>query len=126
MEGKTVPFEELLGKTITEWQGWLDAEEVLLKCSDGSEYRLYHEQSCCEHVWLEEASGCDTEDIVGSPILLAEEIAGESGEDDSGDSYTWTFYKLSTIKGSLTLRWLGESNGYYSERVTFERTRGLK
>ena len=67
---------------------------------------------------------------VGSPIVEAEEVsnyapeAGKAPWELSKDaytpeSYTWTFYRFSTAKGTVTIRWLGESNGYYSESVSF-------
>lgn len=120
MEAK---FEDLLGKTITKIGEASD--ELIFYTSDGQRYRQYHQQDCCESVSIEEIIG-DLGDLLDSPRLLAEEVSYE-GENPEGvkvpeyqDSFTWTFYKLATMKGRVTIRWYRDSNGYYSERVDFE------
>jgi hypothetical protein len=112
-------FSALLGQTITAITEDADRERVTLTLEDGREAALYHSQDCCESVQLEEVIG-DWNDIIGSPILIAEEVTNsEDNPPEYAESFTWTFYKLATVKGHLTMRWLGESNGYYSEDVTF-------
>ncbi|MCS0827425.1 hypothetical protein NX029_26275 [Cytobacillus firmus] len=93
-------------------------DEIHFHTSEGEKHVMKHFQDCCESVYVEDIVG-DLEDLLNSPILLSEE-SGESGVNgDWGDTYTWTFYKFATIKGSVTIRWYGNSNGYYSESVTF-------
>jgi hypothetical protein len=116
-----VDVSVLMHRTITNLQqnGY---DELLFTMDNGDRYIMYHSQDCCEYVRIEDIDG-DLNDLVGSPVLQAEVVSGETQdaweEDERQDSYTWTFYKFATIKGSVTLRWLGESNGYYSERVDF-------
>jgi hypothetical protein len=120
-----IAFSELKGKTLTAIEKTDDT--MTFKVDDGSEYEMYHSQDCCESVYIESVVG-DLDDLIGEPILVAEEAT--SGDDpadykptsDYRDSFTWTFYKLATRKGYVDLRWLGESNGYYSESVSFART----
>jgi hypothetical protein len=119
-------FSELLGKKITSVRVEVGSEsEVYFTLSNGDVYRLYHEQDCCESVRLEDVCG-SWEDITGEPLLIAE-VVTNSKENPDGvvkdfqDSFTWTFYKLATISGYVTMRWYGESNGYYSEEVDFEK-----
>lgn len=113
--------KELEGKTFVRVEK--DTEQVTFWAeSKIDSYALFHNQSCCESVYLEEVIG-DLEDLENTPILRAEEATSSEipalGEYDS--SHTWTFYKFSTIKGSVTLRWYGTSNGYYSESVECHR-----
>lgn len=118
-------FNILQGKTLSEVTGGKFDEEMIFTSVDGEVYKLYHEQDCCEDVTLEDICG-DLADLVGTPILAAEEVTHAPDTNPPGvskpeyqESFTWTFYKLTTIKGSVTIRWYGESNGWYSEDVAF-------
>lgn len=112
-------FGVLEGKTLSSIDNF-NNEEIIFTTTDGQQYKLHHHQDCCENVQVEDIVG-DLDDLVGSKILQAEEVSGETGEDSEFESYTWTFYKLATNKGSVTLRWLGTSNGYCSESVDFDQ-----
>ena len=120
------PFEALLGLTITEITGMAkDSGEITFDTSDGRQFVLYHEQDCCESVYVADVTG-DVADLIGEPILLAEASVSEATGDACPDygTGTWTFYKLATRKGYVDIRWLGESNGYYSESVDFAEVTG--
>jgi hypothetical protein len=91
---------------------------VTFTCSDGSVLEFYHSQDCCESVVIEDVTG-DINDLLNSPIIMASEETSRYEGDGYTDSGTWTFYKFATIKGYVTIRWLGTSNGYYSETVDY-------
>lgn len=120
-------FSALIGKTITSIDDLkVGTESVQFSCADGERYSLRYYQDCCASCSIVDIIG-DPADLIGVPIALAEEVSSsdkQDGQPEYGDSFTWTFYKLATAKGYVTLRWLGESNGYYSETATFERLTG--
>ncbi len=119
-----VSFSELIGKTLESVENKGD-EEIVFTTMEGEVYKLFHTQDCCESVTIEDICG-DLKDLVDSVIMFAEEVENEQDVNPEGvpvqeyrDSFTWTFYKIDTAKGGVTIRWYGESNGYYSESVDF-------
>ena len=128
---QNVDISDLIGKTLTSVEVNDSKEEIIFTTSDGDEYVMHHSQYCCESVTVDDICG-DLKDLIGTPIVKAEESS--SNENPVGvkapeyqDSFTWTFYIFATVKGYVTIRWYGESNGYYSESVDLvKRLKGEK
>lgn len=116
----------LIGRTVRRID--VKADEVYFVCDDET-FLAYHMQDCCEDVAIHDVSG-DPTDIIGMPIIEA------SQDEDSAtwpqdvekprfepESFTWTTQKIKAANGrEIVIRWLGQSNGYYSESVYFRRT----
>jgi hypothetical protein len=153
-DSKEVPFEILKGKTLKSIEN--KGEELIFITTEGERFRQIYHPDCCASCSVEEIHG-DLEDLVGSPILMAEQVSDSTPDEskvreeyerekqeaesvahhfyyDDFEEYkrmydksqTWTFYKAATIKGSVTIRWYGSSNGYYSETPTFEQLKDVK
>lgn len=111
---------DMVGKTFTKIH--TSGHGLLTFENEHERFEFYHDQDCCESVWLEDVVG-DLPDLIGTPILKAEEVEGSapSGwKEDEHDCVQFTFYKFATIKGYVDLRFIGESNGYYSTDVSLK------
>lgn len=124
-----IEINEFVGKTFSQINVKYDQIEFVV--NDDEKYLMYHEQDCCESVGVEDING-DITDLLWVPILKASEDTSNSpksntyGEGENAYTYedesaTWTFYNLATIKGYVTIRWYGSSNGYYSESVNIKK-----
>jgi hypothetical protein len=119
----SMDLRKLIGQTVTEINGMEEgSEQVDFITKEGNKLTLYHEQNCCESVYVAQVDGSPF-DLIGSPIVMCEEVTAglptkSNNPDYEPESFTWTFYKFATVKGYVTLRWYGSSNGYYSESVT--------
>ena len=128
--GLKVNFEDLLGKTIIKIDGMKEQSNyVSFETDNGEVFEMLHHQDCCEIVSIYDING-DFNDLINTPITFAQKCTSNDTPSDIKnkpyDSFTWTFYKLGTIKGFVDIRWLGESNGYYGEEVTFQKKGGAK
>ncbi len=116
------PFEALEGVTLTAIERvpatdtFSGNEALIFRAADGRAFCLTHIQDCCENVRIEDITG-DLADLIGAPISSAKLETNQ--EDTDYGTQTWSVYHRRTPKGDVTLRWLGDSNGYYGEEVDF-------
>ena len=106
-------FEQLQGMTITAVV-YKEVNESLLIHLNTHVLEMIHHQDCCETVYLADVVG-SFEDLIGYPLIEVSESTVNIGNSDI--SSTASYYNFRTVKASVQLRWVGESNGYYSETV---------
>jgi hypothetical protein len=113
---------DIIGRTmIAVTQHGRDA--IDFEAETGERWQMRYEPDCCASCEIEDVVG-DLSDLVGSPIVMAEASTNSDNPKPAEyqpDSFTWTFYKFATAKGYVTVRWYGESNGYYSETASFRK-----
>ena len=104
-------IKDMVGKKVL---GIYYDEDYFQIRTDDCVYAFYHEQDCCESVYLTQVDGI-SDKIIGSRIVIAEVVTDE--KDTEHSHITWSFYKIGTNKGMIDFRWQGESDGGYSEIV---------
>ena len=107
---------KMIGKTMVSVKQ-INNERLEFVDTEGIEYALYHQQDCCESVYIEDVVG-DLQHLVNAPLYMAEEAFSSDEPKDKeypDESFTWTFYKFATVHGYVTIRFYGSSNGYYGE-----------
>jgi hypothetical protein len=102
-------------------------DEIRFITDSGRKYLMYHNQDCCEWVHIYDIKG-DINSLLNNKIIYASQQILECPHSTDNwpedvnipkylESYAWTIYTLKTEKDTVIIRWLGESNGYYSESV---------
>ncbi|HDK6337024.1 hypothetical protein KD815_01505 [Klebsiella quasipneumoniae] len=93
-------IDEMLFKVFGSVEKSNDGTELIFRNNGWDEiFTFFHEQDCCESVWIEDIEG-DLSDLEYSPILEAEVVSNKE-TDDSCDSRTWTFSSLEQQKDML-------------------------
>lgn len=107
----------LTGLTLEKFGASRD--EIHIQAS-GRKFIMLHYQACCEQVVIDSIDG-KPERAIGEQIIDATEHTNSDRpkEDDSPESFTWTYYTIRTQSETIVIRWYGTSNGYYSETVDF-------
>ena len=124
MEDSTIKDAVFYGNSYDE-QGELQGSvsAVLFTNNIDEHYAMYHEQDCCETVEVDGIYG-DLVGIKGNNVVSCDRMtfSGPNHTEKRGyyeESVTVSIYKIVYRGGEMTIKWYGESNGYYDESVGF-------
>ena len=112
-----VEFSDLVGEVLDAVDIDREENQILLTTRSGRKFLVYHEQDCCEKVAISGQDG-NFDKLIGKPIVEARDFAVDTGESESDyDSQTTTTLVFRVDDQTVISRWIGDSNGYYSESV---------
>lgn len=124
-----IDFASLVGEVLVSISGCMrGSDEIVFTTASGRTFRMYHERDCCESVVVEDVIG-DPKILLNLPITVARVDSNQDNPLDTSEyaePHLWTFYNIGTARGTVTLRWYGTSNGYYSMSVSFEEFNDAK
>ncbi len=117
LERNRVRFDVLVGEVLDAVDIDREENQILLTTRSGRKFLVYHEQDCCETVAISGQDG-NFDKLIGKPIVEARDFAVDTGESESDyDSQTTTTLVFRVDDQTVISRWIGDSNGYYSESV---------
>ena len=112
-----VEFSALVGEVLDAVDIDREENQILLTTRSGRKFLVYHEQDCCETVAISGQDG-NFDNLIGKPLIEARDFAVDTGESESDyDSQTTTTLVFRVDDQTVISRWIGDSNGYYSESV---------
>ena len=119
-------IQELAGKKIVAIDIVDDPKkdhEIRIEIEGGRVFRFYHNQDCCESVRIAAPKDGDGSllSLIGKETReVTQEEDRDDGTDTDYDSWTKTTITFRSDSETVISRWIGESNGYYSEDVDLE------
>jgi len=109
-------LSSLVGEILTNID--VSDDTVMLTTKSGRQITLFHSQTCCESVRILSTDG-EWRELIGKPLMIVEAEIDGSNETERG-SETETTFTFGVDGATVINRWIGESNGYYSELVRIE------
>ncbi len=90
--------------------------KIMITTISGRRFMFCHNQDCCESVTIVDVDGYKQEDLKGDLLQIDYETFEPM---DYCDHTTLTNIRFVCNHRTMIVRWVGTSNGFYSETVSF-------
>jgi hypothetical protein len=110
-------IDSLVGETLSFIDIDDDNNEILLTTESGRQIKIFHQQDCCESVFIDSTDG-DWNELLGKVLIeVTKDVVSDETECETS-THTKLIFRVNDA--TVVSRWIGYSNGYYSEDVDIE------